>query len=42
MLDSTDLEPERKEEVIRSLWTIIMMAIDLGLSVQTASTSSAE
>lgn len=42
MLDSTDLKPEQKEELVRGLWTMIMMAIDLGLSIQSAPTSSAE
>lgn len=42
MLDSTDLTPEQKEDLIRGLWTMTMMAIDLGLSIQPAPTSSAK
>jgi hypothetical protein len=33
MLDSTDLTPEQKEEVIRAVWTMVLIAIDLGLDI---------
>jgi hypothetical protein len=33
MLDSTDLTPEQKQEVIRAVWTMILIAIDLGLGI---------
>ncbi|MFO1210337.1 MAG: hypothetical protein U1E40_14135 [Amaricoccus sp.] len=42
MLDSTDLTPTQKEDLIRALWTMMMMAIDLGLSIQPAPNSNSE
>ncbi len=36
MLDSAHLTQRQKEELIRALWTIVMMAIDLGLNIQPA------
>lgn len=42
MLDSTDLTPTQKEKLIRSLWDMMMMAIDLGLGIQPAPNSDQE
>jgi hypothetical protein len=42
LLDSADLTPAQKREVIRALWTIIAVAIDLGLGVYPAQAVLAE
>jgi hypothetical protein len=42
LLDSIDVTPAPKEQVLRAIWAISLMAIDLGLAVHHAPTSPSE
>jgi hypothetical protein len=40
LLDSTDLTPAQRQDVIQGVWTIVAVAMDLGLKVDPAQISN--